>query len=678
MTTIQVSVETLDDIDSLKSDWSALFARSNKAPFLNWNWINSYFHNLKDHRCLFLAARQGSELVGAGILVFVSVGLKKFAYLNRFGDELLDQPWIEYNDFLIQKEDERRIRLALIDYCVEHLNWHEFVVGASIKEALAPYQLFELEQKTNWYSHTYQTRLNEFLSGKDYLASLSRNTRYQINRSIREYEKYGPIRFNIAASVLEALAWFEEAAPHHIARWKNTDVGSGFTNPVFVSFHRRFIQQAFEVNELDFIKVTAGSKVISYLYNFKEKDTVYFYLSANVYDQSLAHTKPGLVSHYLAISHYIDEGKACYDFMGGESQYKRSLANQCSPILINNFKRRTLKAKFEEKLRFIKHQIKYKKRETETYLAERQLIITGGVLNPASKPQYNNALAVKLDVDSSGPLRELNRLTYQPGTATQAPDTNITFKSGHISGNTLWLTTETEILEVGVDSMTVKNCYSDKCFNDLHHVIEHNNSLFIADTGLDCVMQMSLKSKQLTPLPVVVNACTRQNLPEDLRAVPSTKPHLAHPNYCFTLGDEVWVTRCDYMDAVCVNNPQRRIFIGDGLVHDGVVKGKYIYFTTVNGRIKVFDKKTLQLCTDIDLAIVAPHWKGWFRGITPITSEQVLIAMSKPRASKRQLSGSQESTLLLVDIFSNEVLQHWNLGDLGFDAVFSVLEVPKA
>ena len=85
------------------------------------------------------------------------------------------------------------------------------------------------------------------------------------------------------------------------------------------------------------------------------------------------------------------------------------------------------------------------------------------------------------------------------------------------------------------------------------------------------------------------------------------------------------------VDAVCVNNPNKRIFIGDGLVHDGVVKGKYIYFTTVNGRIKVFDKKTLQLCTDIDLAIVAPHWKGWFRGIVPITSGLVLIAMSKPR-----------------------------------------------
>ena len=167
-------------------------------------------------------------------------------------------------------------------------------------------------------------------------------------------------------------------------------------------------------------------------------------------------------------------------------------------------------------------------------------------------------------------------------------------------------------------------------------------------------------------------------IPDDLRTIASTKPHLAHPNYCFVLDDEVWVTRCDFMDAVCVNNPNKRIFIGDGLVHDGVVKGKYIYFTTVNGRIKVFDKKTLQLCTDIDLAIVAPHWKGWFRGIVPITSGLVLIAMSKPRPSKRRILSTQQSALLLVDIFSNAVLQDWDLGDLGLDAVFSVLEVPKA
>ena len=678
MTTILVSIEAIEQIAPLENEWIDLFSRSENAPFLNWHWISSYFGNLDNQNCHFLAARKGSKLVGAAILVTVKKGFKRYVYLNRFGNDKLDQPWIEYNDFLIQSEDEKAIRVALLTYCVEKLSWQEFIVGASVKSALAPYSLFALNHNTIWYSHTYQTWLKKFANGKQYLTSLSRNTRYQINRSIREYEKYGAIKFNIAASSQEALDWFEEAAPHHIARWQDTDVGSGYTNPEFVSFHRRLIKQAFTQNEIDLIKVTAGEKIISYLYNFKANDTVYFYLSANVYDQSLAHTKPGLVSHYLTISHYIAEGKTCYDFMGGESQYKRSLSNQCSPILINSYKRECLKTKLEHRLRFLKHQFKTSRSKESTILKDTQLIITGGSLNPAAPPQYHQAIAVKVDVDISGRLIERERINYIPQAEAQSKQTNIVFKAGNIAANTLWVTTETEVKQIGIESMTICNSFSDPCFNDLHHVIAHKDHLYIADTGLDCVVRIDLKNRQQVSLPVVSGARPRKNLPDDLRTIASTKPHLAHPNYCFVLNDEVWVTRCDFMDAVCVNNPNKRIFIGDGLVHDGVVKGKYIYFTTVNGRIKVFDKKTLQLCTDIDLAIVAPHWKGWFRGIVPITSGLVLIAMSKPRPSKRRILSTQQSALLLVDIFSNAVLQDWDLGDLGLDAVFSVLEVPKA
>ena len=373
MRTIQVSTEAIKDIAYLKDEWENLFIHSNKAPFLNWHWISSYFAELDGRNCYFIAARKNKKLVGAALLLVVKRGIKQYAYLNRFGDPTLDQPWIEYNDFLIQQEDEKAIRLALIEHCVEKLCWHELIVGASVKEALAPYSLFALNRNTIWYSHTYQTRLKEFTSGKDYLSSLSRNTRYQINRSIREYEKYGAIKFNVAQTSDEALAWFEESAPHHIARWEDTDVGSGFTNPSFVSFHRRYIEDAFQHGSIDLIKVTAGNKIISYLYNFKEQETIYFYLSSNVYDKSLVHTKPGLVSHYLAISHYIQQGKTCYDFMGGESQYKRSLSNQCSPILINSYTRKSVKTKLEHHLRFLKHQFQSHRAEKHCNLKDTPL-----------------------------------------------------------------------------------------------------------------------------------------------------------------------------------------------------------------------------------------------------------------------------------------------------------------
>ena len=62
---------------------------------------------------------------------------------------------------------------------------------------------------------------------------------------------------------------------------------------------------------------------------------------------------------------------------------------------------------------------------------------------------------------------------------------------------------------------------------------------------------------------------------EEYRKVPSTKPHLAYPNFVFMEGEKAWTTRYDKNDAVCRNVPDKRIDLsGKGfhqvqVVHDG-------------------------------------------------------------------------------------------------------------
>ncbi|NVK54887.1 MAG: GNAT family N-acetyltransferase [Alteromonadaceae bacterium] len=675
MVAIVVSSKPVGSIDHLQQDWQTLYEHSVPNPFLNWDWISSYFSHPNCGQLFFVKAELNGDMVGAGFIILQKSKMKTSAHLNRYGSEIHDQPWVEYNDFLLHEKHAQQARLALVEHCVNHLAWDEFIVGASIKKALSVYSLFELQSDTKWYSHTYQTNLAKFSNGKDYLSSLSRNTRYQINRSIREYQKYGTLEVSIAESADEALRWFVEAAPHHITRWENTDVGSGFTNPLFVKFHNNLIRAAFDKGGIDMIKVSAGSKVISYLYNFKEGKNVYFYLSANVYDEDLVHTKPGLVGHYLTQCHYISTGMQLYDFMGGESQYKRSLSNQSMPLIIESFKRRSITSQVIRRLKSLKHRAY--NRSAEIAWQDKELIVTGGTLNSSDKPQYNKALAIKLTISANGALTELQRLCYQSGPPEQSPTTNIIFKSGHLQGSNLYVTTETEVLEIDINTMSILNHYTNKRFNDLHHVLPLKGALYIANTGLDSVEILDTATGDSQQIPIVNGAIARTTNSEDWRSLSTTKPHLAHPNFCFLLNDEVWVTRCDFMDAVCISDPAKRLFIGDGLVHDGVATDKFIYFTTVNGRIKVFDKKTLTLTSEVDLTIIAPQWKGWFRGITPIASGQVLVGMSQTRNSKRLSSPIQQSALLLVDVFTAQVIQSWPLGTFGLDAVFSVLEVPK-
>ncbi len=44
----------------------------------------------------------------------------------------------------------------------------------------------------------------------------------------------------------------------------------------------------------------------------------------------------------------------------------------------------------------------------------------------------------------------------------------------------------------------------------------------------------------------------------DYRKVPTTKPHRSHPNFAFLLEGDIWTTRCDQKDAICLTGRAHR------------------------------------------------------------------------------------------------------------------------
>lgn len=667
-----------EPISDIESEWKELYRNSKESsPFLSWPWLNAVL-NRKNSNYLVLIAKHRDKTVGLGILFFRNHGVKRVAYLNRTGVPALDQPWIEYNDFLLDRELEKESRLALIEHCYSEVKCDELVVGASLKATLAPFSLFFQEKRVEWYSQTYQIDLLRHKDKNKYLSSLSNNTRYQIQRASREYENFGSSQIEKAKTLGQAEEWLRNAAPHHIERWGDTRVGSGFQNPYFVTFHNELIRDCFNEGMIDLLTIRFGNKVIAYLYNFIVGKTVFFYLSANVYSKDIRYSKPGLVAHTLAIEYYLNNGFDTYDFMGGESQYKRSLATHGAPISIVRFQRKNILLRLESKARKLKRLLS--KNPVPPGFQKKRVVITGGSLSKSKKAgKYTDAIVSVIDLSACGKFSLVSGLNFTPdiGQNNYAPETNIVYKSASLIENKLLVPTETEIKEIDISKMEVTQNYSLSCFNDLHHVTQHRDHLYIANTGVDTVTQLSLLDKSLTQHQVIENTVTRITDNYDYRRLPSTKPHIAHPNFCFVLNEELWVTRCDFMDAVSLSVPRKRIFIGDGLVHDGVVYGKHVYFTTVNGHIKAYDKKTTELHCDLNLRVIDESLNGWFRGICPISHGIVIIGMSKPRKSKRMPSRGNGSKLILVDIYRKKILQTWNIGKLGLDAVFSIIEVPK-
>jgi len=282
-------------------------------------------------------------------------------HFHQKGSSLCDQIWTEYNGLLVGDEHRAGAISASMSYLQSSFSdWDELVIGAITKEEAALFESAQGLRRNNlWQSSIYGVNLQKIAcSQSDYLATLSRNSRYQIRRSLKLYEAAtGSIQLLPAQNLNDALAYLDEIAPFHLARWGENLGESGFANPGFVKFHQALIKIAWGKQQIDIIKVVSGAHVLGYFYNFLYRGTVYFYLSGlcSELDSKL---KPGLSGHALCIQNYADNGFKYYDFMGGDDRYKASLGTLQGELFQISLQRNRLKFKIENGLRKIKKSVK--------------------------------------------------------------------------------------------------------------------------------------------------------------------------------------------------------------------------------------------------------------------------------------------------------------------------------
>lgn len=269
-------------------------------------------------------------------------------------------------------------------------------------------------------------------------------------------------------------------------------------------------------------------------------------------------------------------------------------------------------------------------------------------------------------------------------------DFNIMFKAGTVQDNRLYTCTETEVMIYELPGLSLVNRITLPSFNDLHHVRPcPDGSLLLAVTGLDLVLNISLNGKVLGEWGALdEDTWQRFSRDVDYRKIHSTKPHKSHPNYVFYLGDEIWVTRFQQRDAVCVADRSKTIDIAVQRPHDGVVVGGRVYFTTVDGHVVIANATTHQVERVINLNEItgARIPLGWCRGIEILDEDQVLVGFTRLRATKlkenvkwvQQKLGLETNRLPLptrVSLYRLSDQKHcrdFNLEDLGMNAVFSI------
>src|SRR5579872_2799864 len=205
----------------------------------------------------------------------------------------------------------------------------------------------------------------------------------------------------------------------------------------------------------------------------------------------------------------------------------------------------------------------------------------------------------------------------------------ILFKSASIRDQTLYACTSTEVLVYSLPEFQQVNRISLPCFNDLHHVCPtRRGTLAVAITGLDMVVEITPTGEVVREWSVLgEDPWARFSREIDYRKVATTKPHRSHPNHVFELDGELWVTRFEQKDAICMTRPGR-IDIGIGRPHDGLLFAGTLYFTTENGQLVSVDLGTLAVSRIHDLNKMHPEPRkilGWCRGILPLDERYIWV-----------------------------------------------------
>lgn len=347
----------------IEEKWLVLQDCAQNNFFLNWVWIKSWLTSFVDEYLVIEASYDGVT-IGLGIMTqrtYWRNGLMPInqILLHRTGVEKEDQIWVEFNDFLIHRDHENEVRTGIVTFIQDSLpDWDEVVVGASRNEVIEGCLVPELTRRDYWDTRTYWIDLERIRTeqGK-YVDSLSKNTRYQINRTERLYCQNGDkVVLKRAECLQEAFSYLDVAKPMHIKRWENHARSSGFLNRDFLAFHRNLLREAFDKGMIDIFRISVGDRVIAIHYNFVLEGRVHFYLSAINFESDNKY-KPGLMTHALLIQYYLDNGYKIYDMMGGILRYKESLATNEDSLFISHLQKNSWKYKTESVLRCIKRNV---------------------------------------------------------------------------------------------------------------------------------------------------------------------------------------------------------------------------------------------------------------------------------------------------------------------------------
>ena len=355
---LSATLGDLPPLAALEPLWKDLERRASASFFLSWHWMGTWLHWLPPEAAVqMLQVEHGGVVVGLAFLARRVLRRhhllwSRAMFLNRSGDPALDEISIEHNGILAARGREADVARAAVRHLIEReKRWDELFLDGMGEPAVLAETPFDGARvrilKQGLARSVDLAALRD--SNRPFADLLGPNTRYQVRRSHKELERLGPVALDEARDRVQARAYLERLRELHQGYWRARGMPGSFAKPAFGTFHEQLIDREFDSGVVQLLRLTAGGRELGYLYNHVYERRVYSYQSGFAYPEANPgqHYRPGLVAHALAIEHNAARDYDVYDFLAGDSDFKRRLATGSEPLAWMVVQRPRLKLRLE-------------------------------------------------------------------------------------------------------------------------------------------------------------------------------------------------------------------------------------------------------------------------------------------------------------------------------------------
>jgi CelD/BcsL family acetyltransferase involved in cellulose biosynthesis len=315
---------------ALRQEWNPLLHDSaSDTIFLTWEWQSTWWEHLGEGELYLVAVRDDARLVGIAPL-YLTISDEGLKTLSIVGCRDVS----DYLDLIAARGQEEKVYRALLDWLESDQAppWDQ-VDLCNIPAASPTHSL--LAEMAAARGYQVQTEVEDVCpiillpsTWDEYLNSLDRKQRHEIRRKLRKAARSGQVNWYVVdegrdlATEMEAFIELHQKSDIEKHQFMDARMKGFFQAMAQVLHQHGWLQLAFiEIN---------GNKAATML-NFDYRDSILVYNSG--FDpRKYAWLSPGIVLLAYCIQHAIELGRAQFDFLRGDEEYKFRFGGQPTEV----------------------------------------------------------------------------------------------------------------------------------------------------------------------------------------------------------------------------------------------------------------------------------------------------------------------------------------------------------